>query len=71
MALVENSLKDVPVGAEEVNGVKIVAEEAVVAVVAGVDALMGPGVHTSCSNDRFELTRAHISDIREEGRAAH
>jgi hypothetical protein len=64
VALVENSLKGVPVGAEDVNGVKMVAEEAVVAVVAGVEELVGPGVHTSCSNDRFELTmtRAHISD---------
>ncbi len=61
VALVENSLK---VGAEDVNGVKMVAEEAVVAVVAGVEELVGPGVHTSCSNDRFELTmtRAHIND---------
>lgn len=54
MALDENSLKGVPAGAD-VNGVKMVAEEAVVAVVAGVEALIGPGVHTSCSNDRFEL----------------
>jgi len=54
VALDENSLKGVPVGAEDVNGVKMVAEEAVVAVVAGVEALIGPGVHTSCSNDRFE-----------------
>jgi hypothetical protein len=54
VALDENSLKGVPVGAD-VNGVKMVAEEAVVAVVAGVEALIGPGVHTSCSNDRFEL----------------
>ena len=55
MVLAENSLKGVPVGAEDVNGVKMVAEEAVVAVVAGVEPLIGPGVHTSCSNDRFEL----------------
>jgi hypothetical protein len=54
VALDENSLKGVPAGAD-VNGVKMVAEEAVVAVVAGVEALIGPGVHTSCSNDRFEL----------------
>lgn len=55
VTLDENSLKGVPVVAEDVNGVKMVAEEAVVAVVAGVEALIGPGVHTSCSNDRFEL----------------
>ena len=54
-ALNENSLKGVPVGTEDVNGVKMVADEAVVAVVAGVEVLIGPGVHTSCSNDRFEL----------------
>jgi hypothetical protein len=56
VTLDEKSLKGVPVVAEDVNGVKmVVAEEAVVAVVAGVEALIGPGVHTSCSNDRFEL----------------
>jgi len=52
LTLDENSLKGVPVGAEDVNGVKMVAEEAVVAVVVGVE--IGPGVHASCSNDRFE-----------------
>ena len=62
MAIFRNSLKGEPVGAEDVKGVKMVAEEAVVAVVAGVELLIGPGVHTSCSNDRFELTRANISD---------
>jgi len=55
VALFENSLKIVLVGAEEVKGVKIVAEEALVAVVATVELVGGPGVHTSCSNDRFEL----------------
>jgi len=55
VALDKISLKGVPVGIEDVNGVKMVAEEAVVAVVAEVEALIGPGVHTSCSNDRFEL----------------
>ena len=60
-ALAENSLKGVPAGIEDVNGVKMVADEAVVAVVAGVEALIGPGVHTSCSNERFEL-RSHFSD---------
>ena len=52
MALFENSLKIELVGAEEVKGVKIVAEEALVAT---VELVGGPGVHTSCSNDRFEL----------------
>ena len=61
-ALFENSLKGESIGAEDVKGVKMVAEEAVVAVVAGVELLRGPGVHTSCSKDRFELTRANISD---------
>jgi hypothetical protein len=55
MAFDESSLKGVPVGAEDVNGVKMVAEEAVVAVVAGVEALRAPGVQTICSKDRFEL----------------
>ena len=55
----ENSLKGDRVGAEDVKGVKMV----VVAVVAGVELLLiRPGVHTSCSNDRFELTRANIRD---------
>jgi hypothetical protein len=53
--LFENSLKIELVGAEEVRGVKIVAEEALVAVVDTVELVGGPGVHTSCSNDRFEL----------------
>lgn len=59
------------VGAEDVKGVKTVAEEALVAVVAMVELLGGPGVHTSCSNDRFELTRAvitHQTNVREERR---
>ena len=58
MTLFENSLKKEVVVAEEVKGVKmVVVEEALVAVVATVELLSGPGVHTSCSNDRFELTR--------------
>jgi hypothetical protein len=55
VALFENSLKIELVGTEGVKGVKIVAEEALVAVVATVELVRGPGVHTSCSNDRFEL----------------
>jgi hypothetical protein len=62
VVLFGNSLKSVLVGAEDVNGVKMVAEEADVAVVATVELLRGPGVHTSCSNDRFELTRTDIRD---------
>jgi hypothetical protein len=42
----------------------MVAEEAVVAVVAGV--LIGPGVHTSCSNDRFELRSEMSVAVSEE-----
>ena len=58
MVLFENSLKKELVVAEEVKGVKmVVVEEALVAVVAMVELLSGPGVHTSCSNDRFELSR--------------
>lgn len=40
VALDKNSLKGVPDGAEDVNGVKMVADEAVVAVVAGVEELI-------------------------------
>lgn len=67
VALDENSLKGVPAGAD-VNGVKMVAEEADVAVVAGVE-----GVHTSCSNDRFELKDAfqRSATVCEERGAAH
>jgi hypothetical protein len=57
VALFENSLKKVVAEAEEVKGVKMVTEEALVAVVATVELLRGPGVHTSCSNDRFELAK--------------
>jgi hypothetical protein len=64
VTLFENSLKG-----EVVKGVKMVAEEAVVAVVAGV--LIGPGVHTSCSNDRFELTREYQWQSVKSGGAAH
>lgn len=65
MALFGNSLKNVLVGAEEVKGVKTVAEEALVAM---VELLRGPGVHTSCSNDRFELTRRTSGTVSAERR---
>jgi hypothetical protein len=56
VALFGKSLKNELVGAEEVKGVKIVvADEALVALVATVELVGGPGVHTSCSNDRLEL----------------
>ena len=62
VALFENSLNIELVGAEEVKGVKIVVtEEALVALVATVELLGGPGVHTSCSNDRFELAEQTLA----------
>lgn len=66
MAIFVNSLKRVLVGAEDVKGEKTVAEEAVVAVVATVELLGGPGVHTSCSNDRLELMRVSSGAVSAE-----
>jgi hypothetical protein len=62
VALLENSFTSVLVGAEDVRGVKIVAGETVVGVVTIVEQLGGPGVHTRCSNDRFELMGRHPSE---------
>jgi hypothetical protein len=68
VALLENSFTSVLVGAEDVRGVKTVVGETVVGVVTIVEQLGGPGVHNSCSNDRFELMETHPSEDSSKGR---
>jgi hypothetical protein len=68
---VANSRASVLVGAEDVRGVKIVAGEIVVAVVAVAGWLGGPGVQTSWSNDRFELMERHQDQSKKSRGGAH